>query len=198
MFVRVITARTSDREGLRHQGDRWINDVRPGAEGLLGATSGVTDDGTTIALIRFEDEAAARANSDRPEQRAWWEQTAKYFDVEPMFRESSDVETVFDGGSDAAGFVQIIEGKVKDRARMAELTTPAMMEQLRVAGPDIVGGIRVWLADGAFVEAAYFTGESDARDGESSSEFADADDEIASPYDVTTFVDLHEPTFIAP
>ena len=37
---------------------------------------------------RFESEEAAQANSDRPEQGAWWAETAKVFDGEATFRNS--------------------------------------------------------------------------------------------------------------
>jgi hypothetical protein len=198
MFVQIITAHTSDPEGLRRQGERWSAEVRPGAIGFLGGTVGTAADGTTVAVVRFADEASARANSERPEQHAWWEETAAYYDVEPIVRESSDIELVFGGGSDDAGFVQVIEGTLKDRARLEELMTTELEAQVRASRPDIIGGIRMWLPHGAFVEVAYFTSQADAREGESSDEFADAHDEIATLYDGLTFVDLTEPTLIEP
>ena len=72
MFVQVIKGRTSDPEGLQRQAQRWISEVRPDAIGYLGGTFGVADDGTFVVLARFEDESSARANSERPEQQAWW------------------------------------------------------------------------------------------------------------------------------
>ncbi len=66
MFVQVITAKVVDREGLSRQLDRWERELRPGAEGFLGSTSGATDEGRFIALVRFESEEAAQRNSDRP------------------------------------------------------------------------------------------------------------------------------------
>src|SRR5262245_742418 len=117
MFVQVIKGHTSDPAGFIRQGESWQSDVRPGAIGYLGSTGGVAEDGTFIVLARFADEASARANSERPEQGAWWEETSKYVDGEASFRESSDVRTLFDGGSDDAGFVQIMEGSVSDRAK---------------------------------------------------------------------------------
>ena len=33
---------------------------------------GMCDDGTFVALARFESAEAARRNSDRPEQGEWW------------------------------------------------------------------------------------------------------------------------------
>jgi hypothetical protein len=36
------------------------------------------------------------------------------------------------------------------------------LEELHAARPDLLGAVRVWLPDGAFVEAAHFTSEEDA------------------------------------
>ena len=53
---------------MERQIKSWRRDVKPGAKGYLGSTSGITPDGRSITLARFESEAAARANSERPEQ----------------------------------------------------------------------------------------------------------------------------------
>ena len=66
MFVQIIQGTTSDPEGLRAAGDQWIRDLAPGAAGWLGSTSGVTEDGRSITVVRFESEEDARRNSDRP------------------------------------------------------------------------------------------------------------------------------------
>src|SRR2546430_7004332 len=92
MFVQVIQGHVSDAAQVRAQLDRWVEEVAPGAAGWLGSTSGVTDDGTLIALARFESDEAARQNSDRPEQTAWWEQTAALFTGEPVFHYSTSAE----------------------------------------------------------------------------------------------------------
>src|SRR3546814_9094548 len=52
---------------------------------------------------------SARANSELPEQSAWWEGMAKLYDGEPTFTESSDVTEWMGGGSDDAGFVQVMK-----------------------------------------------------------------------------------------
>jgi hypothetical protein len=195
MFVQVIKGHTSDAEGIRRQGERWKEDVGPGAVGFLGTTAGVAEDGTFYAIARFEDEAAARANSERPEQSAWWEEMSKYFDGEPTFRESSDVSLLFDGGSDAAGFVQVMEGTVKDRAR-AQAMEAEMVEQLRRIRPDLLGSVRVHFEGGAFVDTAYFTSEADAREGESSAEFEGPGDEFMELFGDMTFTDLKDPMFV--
>lgn len=193
MFVQVIKGRTSDSAGIQRQTERWRDEIRSGARGFLGSTIGVADDGTFVALARFSDEAAARENSERPEQAAWWEETSKYFDGEPTFRESSDVTTLFDGGSNDADFVQIMEGRAVDRAKVEAFETPELLAQLRAARPDLLGSLRVWLDGGAFVEAAYFTSEADARRGETSGDFEGPQEEFAELFGDMTFLDLREP-----
>ena len=68
MFVQIIEGRTTDAEALRQRGKVWADEVGPGAVGFLGVTAGVTADGRAITIARFESEAQARANGDRPEQ----------------------------------------------------------------------------------------------------------------------------------
>jgi hypothetical protein len=194
MFVQIIKGRTTDRDGLRRQDERWRDELRPGAKGFLGSTFGIADDGTVVVFARFEDEAAAKANSERPEQSAWWEETSKFFDGEPAFRDSSDVSTLFEGGSNDARFVQIMEGKVPNRAKAEALETPELLEQLRAARPDLLGGLRVWFPDGEFVEAAYFTNEEEARKAEASSEFSDSNEQFADAYGDVNYIDLRDVT----
>jgi hypothetical protein len=198
MFVQVIKGHTRDAEGMRRQHELWRDQVRPRAVGFMGGTAGVAEDGTVIVFARFADRASAQANSDRPEQDQWWAKTAKLFDGEPSFRESTDITTTFDGGSDDAGFVQIMEGSVTDRVKAEAMETPELLEQLRAARPDLLGGVRVWFADGSFVEAAYFTSEEDARKGEASSEFTGPGEDFAAVYGEMTFTDLRDPLLITP
>jgi hypothetical protein len=166
MFVQLIEGKTSDPEELGRQLGHWITRLQPGAVGYLGTTGGVTNDGRVLILARFESEDAARANSERPEQGAWWSETERCFDGEVTFTDSNDVETYLAGGSDAAGFVQAMKVASVDRERVVE--ADRQFEQ--IAGdvrPDLIGGIRVWTAPDAFVELNYFTSEQAARSGES-------------------------------
>jgi hypothetical protein len=194
VFVQVIKGTTSDLAGLEAQGQRWTDEVRPGAVGFLGGTFGVTDDGTFVVLARFEDEASARANSDRPEQGAWWDVMATFVDGDATFRESSDVSLLFEGGSDDAGFVQVMEGTVTDRAK-ADAIEKEMVDQLRAARPDLLGAIRVWFDGGAYLEAAYFTNEDAARQGETSADFEGPHEGFADLFGEMTFLDLHHPQY---
>ena len=89
--------------------------------------------------------------------------------------------------------MQIMEGTVADRAKAESFETPAMLEQLRAARPDLLGSHRVWFDNGAYLEAAYFTNEAAARDGEQSADFAGPQAEYVQLFGELTFTDLREP-----
>jgi len=194
MFVQIIEGRTSDAAGLRRQGEQWDKEVGPGAVGFLGVTSGVTADGRAITIARFESEEAARANGARPEQSAWWAQTSKYYEGEPSFVESSDVQQFLKGGSNDAGFVQIMKSRGVDRARLAKLDEA--FEKFADARPDLIGSLRVWTGPDSVIEAAYFTSEAEARAGEKKPLPEDAQAMMAEFGDLmkdTDYFDLSEP-----
>ena len=194
MFVQMIEGRTADAEGLKRQGERWQAEVRPGAIGYLGVTSGVTDDGRSIAIVRFESEEAARANSERPEQSAWWADTAKFFEGDVDFKESGDVTEFLGGGSDKAGFVQVMKMSGVDRAQIERLD--ASLEKVAELRPDLLGGLRVWTGPDPYVEAAYFTSEAEARAGETAEVPEDLQAMMAEFGEImanTEFLDLKDP-----
>jgi hypothetical protein len=165
MFVQVIQGRTSDAAGLRAAMDRWLEELAPGAAGWLGSTGGVTDDGRLIMVARFESEEAARANSDRPEQGRWWADTARLFDGEPTFHDSTDVVLDLQGDPDRATFVQIMQGRTSDPRRARELMAqdPDVWATFR---PDVLGSLEVGHEDGAYTMVLWFTSEAEAREGE--------------------------------
>jgi hypothetical protein len=196
MFAQVIQGRVSDAETLKRQWERWDRELKPGAVGYLGSTAGIADDGEFIAVARFESEEAARRNSDKPEQTEWWTETEKCFEGEVKFYDSSDTDLFLDGGSDDAGFVQVIQGRVKDREKYTEMERRAE-SWLRENRPEIIGGLRAWQQND-FTHTVYFTSESEAREGERketppdlAAEFGDWQSEIED----MKFIDLREPWF---
>ena len=166
MFVQVITGRTTKASELRTQMHKWMNDLAPGAEGFLGSTAGVTDDGRFVALARFESEEAAQRNSDRPEQGAWWAQTAQLLDGEPRFRNSVAVMPDLRGDPDKAGFVQIMQGQQgPDPERASELMNENS-DEWAAFRPEVLGSLGISHADDTWTMALYFTSEDEARQGE--------------------------------
>lgn len=200
MFIQVIQGKVSDEDGLRRAMDRWAEELMPGAVGYLGTTAGIADDGTFVALARFESEDAARANSDRPEQGEWWAEAERCFDGEVTFTNCTEVRPWLSGGSDDAHFVQIMEGRSQDVARMHELMSRHPGE-LRQARPEILGGLLMDAGDGRYIDAFYFADEEAAREGEKKDvpeEFRGEMEEGMRLMGDVTYLDLHEPILVSP
>ena len=150
---------------VRAQLDRWVTEVAPGAIGWLGSTSGVTEDGRLVALARFESEDAARQNSDRPEQTAWWNEMAALFTDEPVFKNSTSVDVDTPGDPSTAGFVQVMQGRSNNPDRARELMADDSIDWQKFR-PDILGSVSIGHDGGAWTMALYFTSEEAAREGE--------------------------------
>ncbi len=202
MFAQVIQGRTSDAKAFRSAMDKWMRDLAPGAEGWLGSTGGVTDDGRVIAVVRFESADAAARNSDRPEQTQWWEATRGGFDGDVTFADSEDVTVDLQGDPDAAGFVQIMRGRATDPARGKELME--QMNGLDLAGlrPDILGSLSIGHDGGEWTQVIYFTSEAEAREGERREMPPEAQALMAQMIAVSAgppeFFDLKEPQLHSP
>jgi hypothetical protein len=197
MFVQILQGTCRDSDALRRQIDLWRQELGPNAEGWLGGTYGVTDDNTFVAMVRFETKEAAARNSTRPEQAAWWAETEKYFDGEVTFHDCDDAMIFLDGGSDDAGFVQVIQGRLQDPERFSRLAE-LPMDMLHQARPEIIGGVMAMAPDGTFTETVAFRSEEAAREGEGKEMPAEIrgtwEQEMAHLQNVT-YLDLHDPWF---
>ncbi len=196
MFIQVIQGPCSREDDLRGVLESWRADVGS-ADGWLGGTYGFTDAGIFIAVVRFASREQAMANSSRPEQDAWAQQFVAAFDSEPEFRDYNDVQVMLDGGSDEAGFVQVIQGRTTDRASLEVLSAdPGALREMR---PEIIGATWAFAEDGTFTETVAFTDEATAREGEAGAppppEVLAA---LQSVMEGATFYDLREPWFESP
>lgn len=197
MFIQVIQGQVRDRDAARATLERWRTEVEPGAEGWLGGTFGFTDSGMLVAVIRFSSPQAARRNSQRPEQQAWWRQMQRHMDGPVTFHDCGDVSLMLSGGSDEAGFVQVIQGRVRDRDRIHVLTDQATSLISRHR-PDILGATLAIDDEGFMTETIAFRSESQAREAERGEIPAAARkilDEETSLIDGMTYIDLHQPWF---
>ncbi len=201
MFVQVIQGRVSDAAAVKAHVDKWLAEVAPGASGWLGTTAGVTDDGQCVAVVRFESEESAQANSDRPEQGAWWEGMAALYDGEPTFHNSTSVEVDAVGDPGQATFVQVMQGRTSNPDRAAELMAmnPADMAAAR---PDVLGSLFLTHEDDGWTMAIYFTSEAEAREGEQKEmppEMAAIMEELNSlSIGETSYFDLKDPWLHSP
>ena len=193
MFIQMIQGPCTRQDEAHQLLDEWRRDLAPGANGWLGGTYGFTDDNQLIGVVRFESREMAMANSDRPEQGEWAAKMAEIMDGPMEFHDCDDVTLLFDGGSDDAGFVQIIRGKVDDPSRLkAMLADTTQLHEMR---PEILGGTLAIEADGSFVETVAFTSEDAARKGEQIEPPEDVRRELDYAMTGATFYDLHHPWF---
>ena len=152
-----------------------------------------------MIVARFASAEDAAANSERPEQSKWWGE-AESLISDVTFRESNDVVVQGAGGSDDAGFVQIMVGHITDVPAYDRMVArmPEMMEAMNDARPDVIGGLTVRFPDDTYIDVIYFTSEEAAREGEAKpmppeleKDFAD----MMSSAEVDEFIDLNAPLF---
>jgi hypothetical protein len=200
MFIQVIQGRASEPDAVRHALDQWQQELAPGAVGWLGTTAGITTDGQLVAVARFESAEAAQRNSDRPEQHRWWTETAQLIEGEPVFHDCPQVDTFLAGGSDQAGFVQVLQGTVDDPDRMWQMMP--QMSNLNDYRPEIIGGMIALEGDGShFTQVVYFTSEQEARQGESKeppAEVREAMEGTEELFHDVRYLDLTEPWLYSP
>ena len=202
MFAQVVRARAKDQAGLRKMWEKAEQELTPGAIGYLGATGGIADDGTMLVVARFESEDAARQNSDRPEQGAWFRELLEYVVGDVTFKDCTDVQIQGPGGSDDAGFVQVIQARATDRKRLEELND-AFGAEMATARPDLIGGLIAWHPDGTgwFTDVNYFTSEAEARENESKEAppaIKAQIEEWMSLMEDVEYIDLHDPWMSSP
>jgi len=195
MFIQVISGKVKDADAMQRHADKWQTDLRPGATGFLGVTQGITDDNRFVVLARFESPEAARKNSERPEQGKWFEEMQQYID-DVTIHDASRVETLFGGGKNDAKFIQVMQGRIKDRAK-ADATFKRAAEAEKVlsaARPDVIGEVvAIHDDDDGYTDIVYFTSESAARSAEQREMPADAQalmQEFESALEVSEYFDL--------
>ena len=197
MFIQVIQGICGDAGALRRQTEAWRDELAPQAAGWLGGTYGVTDLHQFIAVVRFESREAAARSSARPEQGAWWSVAEKYFEGEVTFHDYDEVWPFLDGGSDDAGFVQVIQGRVTD-VEQARTFMDRPMDELREARPEVFGGTFALQHDGHFTQTIAFHSEEAARKGERQEMPEEArkawEEDMALMKDLT-YLDLRHPWF---
>lgn len=193
MFIQMMQGPCSRQDEVRAVLDEWRRELSPGADGWLGGTYGFTDDGQLMAVVRFESREAAQVNSDRPEQGEWARRFTALMDGPLEFHDCDDVTLMMDGGSDDAGFVQVIRGRVEDPSRLkAMLADTTTLHEMR---PDILGGTLAFEPDGSFIETIAFSSEEAARQGEQVEPPPEVRRELQHAMQGATYYDLRHPWF---
>jgi hypothetical protein len=197
VFIQIIQGMCRDTEMVHRLTDEWRETMGPSAEGWLGGTYGITDDNEFIGVVRFESKEAAARNSARPEQDAWWQRMQECFDGEVTFHDCDNASMFLDGGSDDAGFVQVIQGRISDPEKFRQFMDRPM-DMLHDQRPEIIGGTIAMEPDGWFTETVAFRTETEAREGEKKEmpeEMRSAWSEEMSMMQDVKYMDLHQPWF---
>lgn len=197
MFIQIMQGRCSDADRVHQLLDDWRDHHGPAAPGWLGGTYGITDEGEFVGVVRFESRESATRNSERPEQGEWWQQMQECFEGEVTFHDCDNAMTFLGGGSDDAGFVQLIQGRLSDPDRFRHFMEQPM-DMLHETRPEILGGTIAIEPDGWFTQTVAFRSEAEARAGEHKEMPAEMreqfESEMAMMQDVK-YLDLHQPWF---
>jgi len=199
MFVQVVQGKVGDEPRLRRRLDEWLAELAPGARGWLGGTYGITDDGEFVAVVRFASPEDAETNAARPEQGSWWADTETCFDGEVTFHDCPDVVTMLEGGSDTAGFVQVMQARAVDREAAMAPMTPEEQSMMSAERPDVLGGTTALCRDDDVITMTMaFRTEAEAREAERREPSPQAresmDRSMAALADLR-YLDLHHPWF---
>jgi hypothetical protein len=200
MFIQVIQGRATNPPGIRRDLGRWQRQLAADADGWLGSTTGITEDGWSITVVRFASEEQARRNRDRPEQREWWRDASQHL-ARIAVHDAPKVHTHRDGGLDQAGFVQVIQGHTEDMERMVSLACD--QEVLTPDAPHVLGMTVAEHADrpGDFTQTVYYTSEQDARRLEEKRSSEDDEPARRELRDLMTDLrsfDLRDPQMLSP
>lgn len=193
MFVQVIQGHVRSEDGALEQLQRWADEVKPSATGFLGATAGITDGGDLVAVARFRSVEAARKNATRPRQQAWWNEMEKRFDGPVRFVDSDRAAVMLGGGSDDAGFVQIIQSRLIDPDGYDELLVSSA-GSVRARRPDVLGGVMALEGD-LLTQVVYFRSEEAAREAEATTDPQEIERWQSYLLD-PRYIDLHRPILV--
>lgn len=165
-FVQVIEAPVADAEQVRAVYHRWFDELAPDAEGWLTATAGITDDGEFVAVVQFASEEAARRNSQREAQDAWWNELSGHLAGEARFHESDEVAAFGENRSDDAGFVHLVRGRAVGLAGVTALVAEHEHHHIHEHHLPVLGGMLATHGEERFTELVYYPSADEVRDAD--------------------------------
>jgi hypothetical protein len=163
VFIRILRGQAVDGAAMLAEVARWGRARGGGALGWQRLTAGLGDGGELVLALRYDTEAAARRDRDRPELTDWQASAERHLDGPARWYDCPVVHTMKDGDAGEAGFVRVVQGRLADPVRLA--ATRADLERtLRDRAPHVLGVTVAEHADGTgFTELTYLTSEREAR-----------------------------------
>jgi hypothetical protein len=71
VFIRILRGQAFDGAATLAEVNRWRQELGAGVLGWRRLTAGIGDGGELVVALRYDTEAAARRDRDRPELAAW-------------------------------------------------------------------------------------------------------------------------------
>ena len=163
MFLRILRGQAYDGAVTLAELARWREQLRAGALGWRRLTAGVGDGGELVLALRYDTEAAARRDRDRPELAAWQASAERHLAGPCHWYDCPVVHTMKGGDAGEAGFVRVVQGRLADPVRLAAMRAE-VERTLRDRAPHVLGVTVAEHADGTgFTELTYLTSEREAR-----------------------------------
>jgi hypothetical protein len=163
VFIRILRGQVDDGAAALAEVARWRRELGAGVLGWQRLTAGVGDGGELVLAVRYDSEAAARRDRDRPELAAWQASAERHLVGPARWHDCPVVHTMKDGDAGQAGFVRVVEGRLADPVRLAAMRAE-VERTLRDRAPHVLGVIVAEHADGTgFTELTYLTSEREAR-----------------------------------
>ncbi|HEX2374929.1 MAG TPA: hypothetical protein VHO93_13195 [Actinomycetota bacterium] len=163
MYIWILRGQAFDGPATLAEVGRWRQELGAGVPGWRRLTAGIGDGGELVLALRYDTEAAARRDRDRPELAAWQASLERHLTGPGQWYDCPVVHTMKAGDAGDAGFVRVVQGRLADPVRLA--TMRAEVERtLRDRAPHVLGVTVAEHADGTgFTELTYLTSERESR-----------------------------------
>jgi hypothetical protein len=163
VFVRILRGQVYDSAATLAEVARWGRELGAGGLGWQRLTAGVGEGGELVLALRYDTEAAARRDRDRPELAAWQAAAERHLAGRAAWYDCPVVHTMKDGDAGEAGFVRVVQGRLADPVRLAAMRAE-VERTLRDRAPHVLGVTVAEHADGTgFTELTYCTSERETR-----------------------------------
>jgi hypothetical protein len=163
VFIRILRGQAVDGAATLAEIDRWRHELGARVLGWQRLTAGVGDGGELVLALRYDTEAAARRDRDRPELAAWQSAAERHLAGPGRWYDCPVVHTMKAGDAGQAGFLRVVQGRLADPVRLAAMRAE-VERTLRDRAPHVLGVTVAEHADGiGFTELTYLTSERETR-----------------------------------
>jgi hypothetical protein len=182
VFLRILRGQAYDAAATLADVDRWRRELGAGVLGWRRLTAGIGEGGELVLALRYDAEADARRDQDRPELAAWLAAAERHLTGPARWYDCPVVHTMKGGDAGEAGFVRVVR-TLRDRA------------------PHVLGVTVAEHADGTgFTELTYLTSERETRaaDRQMPVEMAVQLGTVRSYVEALEEVELRRPLLVSP